>query len=234
MRVLGIGAHPDDLELQCGGTLVRYAQAGHRVWMCTVTDGSKGSFVHGAAELAAIRAEEALQAASIAGAEWIGLGVPDGEVFASDPAQRRAVVDVIRVTKPDVVITHFPDDYQADHNEVSRLVFDAAHMASLPGWESEHPHHDVAFSIFFMDTLAGLGFQPTEYVDVSDVFDRKIAMLRAHQSQLQWLSEHDAIDPVEAMRTAAAYRGGQCGVRFAEGFRQLLVWPRVVPQRLLP
>ena len=72
--------------------------------------------------------------------------------------------------------------------------------------------------IYYMDTLMGIGFQPTEYVDVSDVIDTKAAMLEAHQSQLTWLRDHDGIDVVEQMRTTTRFRGQQCGVDYAEGF----------------
>ncbi len=70
-----------------------------------------------------------------------------------------------------------------------------------------------------MDTIAGLGFVPTEYVDVSDVIDTKAAMLEAHETQLVWLRDHDGVDIVEEMKTAARYRGQQCGVALRGGVR---------------
>jgi len=80
----------------------------------------------------------------------------------------------------------------------------------------------------------GLGFQPTEYVDVSSTIDTKVAMLEAHQSQLTGLRDHDGVDIVEQMRTAARFRGQQCGVDYAEGFAPCLVWLRGTTRRLLP
>ena len=83
-------------------------------------------------------------------------------------------------------------------------------------------------------TLMGLGFQPTEYVDVSAVIDTKTAMLEAHQSQLTWLRDHDGVDVVEQMRTVSRFRGLQCGVEYAEGFVPCLTWLRPTTSRLLP
>ena len=80
----------------------------------------------------------------------------------------------------------------------------------------------------------GLGFQPTEYVDVSGVIDTKTAMLEAHHTQLTWLRDHDGVDVVEQMRTVTRFRGLQCGVGFAEGFVPCLTWLRPTTRRLLP
>jgi N-acetylglucosamine malate deacetylase 1 len=85
-----------------------------------------------------------------------------------------------------------------------------------------------------METVMGLGFQPTEYVDVSGVIDTKVAMLEAHESQLTWLRDHDGIDVVEQMRAVTRFRGIQCGVGYAEGFVPCLTWLRPTTRRLLP
>src|SRR5690242_11645815 len=119
MRVLAVGAHPDDLEILCGGTLARYVQDGHEVVMCHATTGNRGSFVHTCEEVARIRSAEAKRAAELCGAEEATLGLSDGEVSAADPEQQRLVVDLVRETQPDVIITHSPGDYMGDHNQIS-------------------------------------------------------------------------------------------------------------------
>ncbi len=234
MRVLAVGAHPDDLEILCGGTLARYTQEGHEVVMCNATLGNRGSFEHTSEQIAEIRLGEAQRAAEIAGATHVTLALTDGEVDASDREQRLAVVDLVRETQPDFIITHSPNDYMSDHNEVSKLVFDVSFHATLPLLESGRPHHDTVTPIAFMDTVMGLGFQPTEYVDVTATIDTKVAMLEAHQSQLTWLRDHDGVDVVEEMRTATRFRGQQCGVAYAEAFTPCLTWLRARPRRLLP
>ncbi len=234
MRILAIGAHPDDLEILCGGTLARYVDEGHEVTMAMVANGDLGSFVHDREEIAGLRAEEARASAGVAGAEHVGLGVSDGEVNAASPEQRRLVVDLVREVGPDVIITHAPNDYMTDHNEVSKLVFDTSFLATLPLLETAHPHHGTVTPLFYMDTVTGLQFDPTEYVDISGHLETKLEMFSQHRTQLEWLRDHDGVDMLEQLRAVARFRGLQCGVDYAEGFRPCNVWLRATTTRLLP
>lgn len=234
MRVLAVGAHPDDLDMLCGGTIARYIQEGHDVTMCHVSLGDRGSFEHTSEQIADIRLKEAQRAARTLGATHAALSLSDGEVNAADPAQRRAVIDLIRESRPDVILTHAPNDYMADHNEVSKLVTDASHIATLPLMITAKEAHSIVPAVYFIDTLAGVGFMPTEYVDISDVIDLKISALRSHESQLVWLRDHDGTDIIEQTRVSGAYRGYQCGVAYAEGFTSYLTWLRARTVRLLP
>ena len=234
MRVLAVGAHPDDLEILCGGTLARFVAEGHEVVMCNATRGDRGSFVHSSEELARIRGAEARRAAEACGAEHVTLGLRDAEVNAADTEQQRAVVDLVREARPDLIITHYPNDYMSDHNETSRLVFDCSFHATLPLYETSRPPHQQVTPIYYMDTIMGLGFQPLEYVDVTATIETKAAMLEAHQSQLTWLRDHDDVDIVEQMRTMTRFRGQQCGVDYAEGFVPCLTHLRGTTRRLLP
>jgi LmbE family N-acetylglucosaminyl deacetylase len=85
-----------------------------------------------------------------------------------------------------------------------------------------------------MDTLAGVNFVPTDFVDISDVIDLKIQMLECHASQLVWMREHDGIDFADMVRTCSRYRGYQCGAGYAEGFRQAQYYLKGTTKRLLP
>lgn len=235
MRVLGIGAHPDDLEILCAGTLAKYAQRGDQVVMCHATQGEKGHFHIPSHELALTRKKEAQEAAKIIGAEAIGMGLLDGEVCADDRETQLRFVDVIRKSKPDVILTHAPNDsYHSDHAAVSKLVLNASFHASVPYVQTEHDHHNKVPVIYYMETMAGLGFLPSIYVDISDTFMTKPKMISQHRSQLVWLKEHDNLDVLDMMETVAKFRGWQCGVKYAEGFIPCLKWPRVTPERLLP
>jgi LmbE family N-acetylglucosaminyl deacetylase len=234
MRVLALGAHPDDLEILCGGTLARYVEEGHEVVMCHATKGDRGSFEHTSEEIARIRHGEAARAAEICGAEHISLGLSDGEVNAGDVEQRMLVIDLVRRTRPDVIITHSTGDYMVDHNEISKLAVDASFLSSLPLIETRHGNHAVVPAVFHMETITGLGFAPTEFVDVTGTIETKARMLEAHESQLRWLMDHDGVDIVANMRTATAYRGFQAGVQYAEAFAPCLAWLRTRTRRLLP
>src|SRR5664279_3484092 len=151
MRVLAVGAHPDDLEILCGGTLARYVREGHQVTMCHASLGDRGSFVHTSAAISEIRLSEAREAAGIIGAVHLTLGLSDGEVNAADPAQRLLAVDLIRATRPDVILTHSPDDYMVDHNETSKLLLDASHIATLPLLSTAHSAHDLVAAVYYID-----------------------------------------------------------------------------------
>lgn len=234
MRVLAVAAHPDDLEQLCGGTLARFANDGHDITMCHVSRGDRGSFVHTMDEIAAIRHEEAAQAARTIGATHVSLGLSDGEVNASDPHQKDLAIDVIRRVKPDLLITHHPSDYMPDHVECGKLFEEASFVATLPLYETAEPVHQTVAAVYYMDTLAGLGFQPTEYVDISGVIETKLASLAAHTSQVEWLRDHDGVDVLEQTRIVSAFRGFQAGTTYAEGFIPSLRWLRPRTRRLLP
>lgn len=235
MRVLGIGAHPDDLEVLCGGTLARYAINGDQVTMCYFTQGEKGHFSIPSDELALIRADEARQAADMISAEIITLGLLDGEVRADDSDTQLKIIDAIRQARPDVIITHAPNDtYHSDHGAVSKLVLDSSFHASVPYIESDYEHHDKVPPIYYMETVAGVEFLPSMYVDISDTLMTKLQMVSKHQSQVTWLKEHDNLYVLDMVETVAKFRGWQSGVKYAEGFRPCLRWPRITTERLLP
>lgn len=233
MRVLAVGAHPDDLELLCAGTLAKYGKQGHMVIMAHMCNGNKGHFTIPPDELASIRAEEAKRSAEIIGAEVLSGDFPDLELLINEES-RRVAVDIVRRARPDIIITHSPDDYMIDHINTSRLIIEASFTATLPHFKSNFPAHNVIPPIFFMDTLAGVNFLPTEYVDITEEMEIKERMLLCHQSQYIWLRDHDHIDYVEFMKNLSRVRGIQCGVKYAEGFRQYQVWGRILPKRLLP
>jgi N-acetylglucosamine malate deacetylase 1 len=233
MRVLAIGAHPDDLEILCGGTLARFAARGDAVTMLVMTDGSAGHAEIGAAELAGIREREARAAAGVIGAELMWMGLPDEFVFNDEPT-RRLLLNAIRGARPDLILTHEPDDYHPDHQATSRAVFAASFMTGLPNVETASPSHPGVAPLFYFDTLAGVGFQPAEYVDITAAFGTKRQMLAAHESQVAWLRHHDAIDIQAFMETVARFRGLQCGCEYAEAFRPAHAWPRLRATRLLP
>ena len=160
MRVLAVGAHPDDLEILCGGTLARYVRDGHDVVMCHATTGNMGSFVHSSEEISRIRLAEARSAAAVIGAEHATLGLADSEVNAADPEQKRLVVDLVRDARPDVIITHDPHDYMGDHNEISKLVFECSFHATCRTSRPIGPHHGNVTPIYYMDTVFGRRLRP--------------------------------------------------------------------------
>lgn len=233
MKVLAISAHPDDIELFCAGTLAKFKKKGHSIAMAILCNGNKGHFEIGPEELEQIRRKEAEESAKILDAQlFIGL-FPDLELHVNQQAVEK-VMDVIRQVDPDIIITHSPDDYMMDHVNAGKLAIDASFCATLPNYKTKIDKITKLVPVFFMDTASGVNFQPTEYVDITEDMSIKEKMLLCHQSQYKWLKEHDKIDYVEFMKALSAFRGTQCGVKYAEGFKQHLVWGRIKHYRILP
>jgi LmbE family N-acetylglucosaminyl deacetylase len=232
-RVLAVGAHPDDLEILCAGTLAKYASSGVQVVMAVATDGSAGHMVIPPDELARVRRAEAHSAAEKIGAEFLWMGYTD-ELLFEDIQTRLRVVYMIRVARPDVIFSHDPHDYHPDHRVLSRLVFDASFLAGVPYVRTEHEAHPGVQALYYFDVLAGADFMPTEYVDITETYAIKRDMLACHQSQVTWLKDHDNIDVLDFMTVMARSRGLQCGTLYAEGFRPEPGWGRPRPYRVLP
>jgi LmbE family N-acetylglucosaminyl deacetylase len=234
MKILAVGAHPDDLELLCAGTLALYSKKGHEVFMCHICDGNKGSMVYSSEELVKIRRREAIESAKLIGAKSIWGGISDGEVVL-DLKSRIKVIDVIRQTNPDIVITHHPNDYHSDHINTSRLVFEAIYLANLKLWETSFPASDkLPPYLYYMDTLSGIHFIPEEYVDITKTIDLKVKMMMKMKSQLGWLKEMHDCNAEEFIRTVARFRGFQAGVLYAEAFVQQKMYPQGLTKRVLP
>ena len=235
MKVLAIGCHPDDLEIGCGGTLALYARNGHSVFMCHVANGDMGHAVIMPGDLASIRTTEAEASGAVLGAKKvINLNVHDLFVDSHNEDQVSKVVEVIREVCPDIIITHSPDDYMRDHVETSRLVFNASFSSSIPHYFTETRSWPAIVPVYYMDTLAGVGFLPEEYTDITDTLELKLNALEKHESQLKWMRDHDGIDFLDFVRTVSKFRGLQSGVKYAEGFRSCRSWPRQTTKRLLP
>lgn len=238
MNILAIGAHPDDIETSCGGTLAKYAKMGHKVFTATATNGNVGSATLPMDEIAKIRKEEARRAAAIIGAEYICLDYDD-EMFFEDKAARLAFIDLVRYCKADVILTHNPEDYNPDHELTSKIINDIAVMIPVEKIKTKSPAYDKIPIIAYFEPVNGLGFVPTDYVDITETMEIKMAMCREHKSQITWMQDNykDTMsdkDFFENYYTIAKYRGIQCGVEFAEGFRMANDAFRVVPYRVLP
>src|SRR6266852_3506650 len=130
-RILSVHAHPDDVEILAAGTLALLARMGHQITIVTMTPGDKGSMIHGAEEIAAIRRDEAEAAAKLIGAEYQCAEFRDLEIFV-DHESRSRIVELLRVVRPDVVLTAPPVDYLCDHEATSVLVRDACFASSAP------------------------------------------------------------------------------------------------------
>ncbi len=233
MKVLAVGAHPDDLEIGCAGTLARMKQQGDQVAMCVMTNGDLGHKVIPPRELAEIREAEAKASAAHLEADLFLMGYSDLAVPDSEEPIGR-LTEIIRQVQPDFIITHPQNDYMREHSLVGELVFDASFRATTPHLYTHLAAIEEVVPVYEMESLGGVGFFPEHYVDITATLARKLAMLGEHRSQVDWLLEHDNVDVCEMVTSVARFRGIQCGVQYAEGFRERRAYLRGRPARLLP
>src|SRR5882724_9326294 len=223
-RILAIHAHPDDVEILAGGTMALLAAAGHSLTIVTMTPGDCGSADATAGEIADIRRNEAAAAASLIGAEYRCAEFRDLAIF-SDDVSRRRVVEVLRRTKPDLVLTSSPVDYMADHEHTSALVRDACFAAPARNYHTRDVQAAAPLKtiphLYYMDAVGAPAYDVDFYVDVKPVFEKKKQMLARHKSQREWLKKHHGIDDyLETMERWTREFGRRAGLELAEGFRR--------------
>lgn len=191
--ILAIFAHPDDLELTVGGTMLKMKSLGYRTGALDVTRGEMGT--RGTVEGRAKEAEDAARILKLDVRE--NLGLADGHVFVDD-ASRTAMVKVLRRLKPRVILTHQLDDPHPDHDHIARLARESARLSSMRNYDPETgdkkiPPPMVAHNIFSRHV------QPSFVVDISEFLDEKMASIRAHRSQF-----HDPSSTEPETRLTAA------------------------------
>ena len=240
MNILAIGAHPDDVETMCAGTLAKYASLGHKVYIATATNGNIGSAHHTMEEIAAIRKQEAANSAALIGAEYICLDYDD-EMFYETKEVRLAFINLVRHCQADVILTHNPVDYNPDHELTSKIINDIAVMIPIAHLKTEEPPHDVIPSIWYWEPVNGMGFQPTDYVDITDFYETKMKMLNCMESQKAWMSDNyaslrgDEERFFDTIRILSEFRGMQSGCKYVEGFVRALDGMRTrFTERVLP
>lgn len=224
IKVLAIGAHPDDVELLCGGTLAKCAARGDRVGIMVATNGNVGSPTLQRDEIAAIRRQEAAAAAAVIGAELTWMNYDDEFLF-HDKMTRLAFINAIRKADPDFMIVHGPNDYHPDHRICGEIAADCRIPATVRLIETEFPAMRNIPHVFIMDNVGGVGFEPEVYVDISDVFGTKRKMVEAHASQSAWLQHIYGMDYITFASHLSAQRGAVIGVQHAECFRSLPMYP---------
>jgi len=183
MNILAIGAHPDDIELLCAGTLAKYYKNGDRVFMYHTCKGGGGGIDNKPSNLIAEeRKLEAEQSAKLIKAEVFGGDFNDGCVCV-DNDTRKLVIEAIRRCRTDIIITHHPNDYHTDHVNTSRLVSEANFMTTTQNYKTESEYLKKVPIVYYMDTLGGINFQPAHYVDITNTIKIKLEMLATHKSQ---------------------------------------------------
>ncbi|MBA3352739.1 MAG: bacillithiol biosynthesis deacetylase BshB1 [Blastocatellia bacterium] len=175
--ILAIFAHPDDVELTVGGTLLKMKDRGHRTGALDVTRGEMGT--RGTVEG---REKEAKDAAKILKLDIReNLGLRDGHVFCDDES-RTKLVRVLRRLKPRVILTHQLDDPHPDHDHISQLVRESARLSSMKRYDEETGDEKIPVPIV-AHNIFSRNVSPSFVIDVSEFLDEKMAAIRAHGSQ---------------------------------------------------
>jgi LmbE family N-acetylglucosaminyl deacetylase len=189
INVIVIGAHPDDCDLQFGGTAILFAQMGHHVKFISMTNGDAGHYNMGGGQLAKRRTAEAKEAGKRFGVEYVVMDNHDGELMPT-LENRLKIIREIRRWDADIVITHRPNDYHPDHRYTSMLVQDAAYMVIVPNVAPDVPplKKNPVFLYTRDHFQIPTPFRPDIAVMIDPVFDQKIYAIAAHESQFfEWL-----------------------------------------------
>ena len=238
LDLLAFGAHPDDIELSCAGTLLIEKNNGKKVGIVDLTQGELGT--RGTAE---VRKEEAKNSAVILGADIReNLEMADG-FFKNDEENQRKIITVLRKYRPEIILCNAPDDRHPDHGRSADLVNDAAFLSGLIKIETKDDlgnKQEIWRPKYVFNYIQDLYFKPDFVIDVSNVFDKKIEAIDAFSTQfynpnasdkepqtyisspeflesvmIYTLSLHDAL-PIFINR--AKMYGKMIGVKYAEGF----------------
>jgi LmbE family N-acetylglucosaminyl deacetylase len=202
LRVLCVGAHPGDPEFGCGGTLAKYSDLGHLVTILYLTRGEAGDPTKTFEESAALRTKEAQTSCAILKASPMFAGQIDGHTELNK-VSNGTMTQMILSTKPDIVFTHWPLDSHVDHQ--------IAGLLTLTAWISSGRQ----FHLYFYEVNTGsetMGFEPTDYVDITDVRERKKTALLAHQTQ----NPQEVYD--DYFKAMEDFRGLEVSKKAAEGF----------------
>ncbi len=217
--LLAIAAHRDDVELTCGGTLAKAVRAGHRVGILDLTQGETGTRGD-----AATRAAEAERAARVLGVQVrLNAGLPDAHLHNDDPS-RAQLIELIRATRPRVVILPYPVGRHPDHRIASELGRDACYLAGLAkyggaGGGAAHRPFKLLYALAYREDPV----KPSFVVDISDSFDTKMTAIRCYASQFDGAKAAGEIHPTgqdlyELIRVQSAHYGSLIRTAYGEPF----------------
>jgi LmbE family N-acetylglucosaminyl deacetylase len=198
MNILAIGAHPDDIEYGCAGTLVKYADRGHRILLMILTGGEEG----GSGDE---RQREQSAAAEIIGAQQVFWGGYRDTQLPLNKELIDKIEEVLGQVKPDLILVNYGDDTHQDHRILTEATMSATRYVR---------------NVLFFEGPTTQNFNPQVFVDISDTLERKFQALKAHGSQVM-KTNIENMSIVELARANATFRGIQGRAKFAEAFAPL-------------
>jgi len=198
MNILAIGAHPDDIEYGCAGTLIKYAERGHHIYLMVLTSGQEG----GSSE---IRKQEQENAAELMSVQKIFWGGYHDTQLPLNKELIEKIEEVLGEVNPDLILVNYGDDIHQDHRILTQATMSATRYVR---------------NVLFFEVPTTQNFNPQVYVDISDTLERKSQVLNAHASQVMKTNIEDMYI-IELAQANATFRGIQGRVKFAEAFAPL-------------
>jgi len=198
MNILAIGAHPDDIEYGCAGTLIKYAERGHHIFLLVLTGGQEG----GSSET---RKQEQENAAELMSVQKIFWGGYHDTQLPLNKELIEKIEEVLGEVNPDLILVNYGDDTHQDHRILSQATMSATRYVR---------------NVLFFEVPTTQNFNPQVFVDISDTLERKSQVLNAHASQVMKTNIEDMYI-IELAQANATFRGIQGRVKFAEAFAPL-------------
>lgn len=196
MKILAIGAHPDDIEAGCAGTLAKYARNGHDVYLLVMTEGGMGG------ESAIRKREQTRSAKILKPCKVIWGGYKDTLLSPHMNQMVHEIEAVLKEIAPDFIFVHYEEDTHQDHRALAKATISATRYIK---------------NVLFYEVPTTNNFSPSIFVDTRDVFDQKTEVLMAHQSQVMKTNIGD-LSIVDVAQAQAGFRGIQARIKYAEGF----------------
>ncbi len=195
MNILAIGAHPDDIEFGCGGTLIKYSQKGHNVFLMILTLGEMGGD-------GGVRKGEQLASSKILGAKEVYFGKYKDTKLPLDQGLIDSIEKILKIVKPDFIFVNYFDDTHQDHRHLAQATISATRYIR---------------NVLLYEVPTTQNFSPNVFVNIEDALKEKLAALQAHNSQVLKTNIED-LPITEIAKSSANFRGIQGRVKYAEGF----------------
>lgn len=205
LNILAIGAHPDDIEFGCGGTLLKYAAQGHRIYLLVMSKGGQGGDSD-------TRMAEQVASVGIIGAKGLFWGDAEDTRLAIGLATIQDIEQIMAAVKPDFIFCHFHDDTHQDHRHLTQMVVSATRNIR---------------NVLFFEGPTSQRFDPAVFVDISRWMDKKRDLLNAHQSQVS-RTNIEGLSILDMADATAVFRGVQGRVKYAEAFCPLRLFINVI------
>lgn len=199
MNILAIGAHPDDIEFGCGGTLLKYIRNGHDVYLLVMTEGHKGG------QARSRLLDQQRSARILKPKEVIWGSYRDTELSPKMNEMIQDIEVVLERIKPSFTFVHYTEDTHQDHRALAKATISATRYVR---------------NVLFYEGPTSHNFSPTVFVDIKDILEEKIKLLMAHRSQVK-KTNIEGLTIVNIACSTAVFRGIAGRVRYAEGFMPL-------------